>query len=172
MNAPTCTELNEVPGTRIDVLLGLLMSCRADTLRALDVAAAKAFPRVGWTLMCHGGRAVPEWMSQGKPPPTPRAEAFPGGLIWFKPEMLVCNAVQCADAPWWVVANFSWPAVRLLALHKSLKWVVPKPAASRPPTASHMPFEGQGSNVSPASAASHSTSNIVSVAVGCLQDAC
>jgi hypothetical protein len=82
----------------------LLLPNRADGLRALDVAAAKMHCRVGWTLLCHGALAVPEWMRRGEPR-CPDAAAhvplssLPLEQVAVASEMLVCNAVQCADVP-------------------------------------------------------------------------
>jgi hypothetical protein len=105
------------------------MICRVDGSRALELAAVKGFARVGWTLLCHGALAVPEWMRKGQPrfpdapdwmiqkcsrvTNTPKKLRYklpstlhipfgnlPMAAVPYASEMLVCNAVRGAGSPW------------------------------------------------------------------------
>jgi hypothetical protein len=81
-----------------------MLSCRGDGKRALELAAANGFPRVGWTLMCHGALAVPVWVSRDESQVSSqeataagRQSALPAQPL---PSMLVCHAVQSNESPW------------------------------------------------------------------------
>lgn len=82
----------------------ITMTCRVDGARALELAASKGFARVGYTLMCHGALAVPDWLRRGEPRCPDGTHipftALPKTQVATASEMLVCDAVRCADAPW------------------------------------------------------------------------
>jgi hypothetical protein len=82
----------------------IVLSCRADGARALDVAAAKGRCLLGWTLMCHGALAVPDCTSDGGPrlfagndPPNDVQPPVPSLAT---ASLLMCHAVQSQQTPW------------------------------------------------------------------------
>jgi hypothetical protein len=72
----------------------------ADGLRPLEFAASWKFARVGWTLLCHGAQAVPQWMRRGEPPPARPKDEDEGSEGPLGPQKLVFLAVKSGDAPW------------------------------------------------------------------------
>lgn len=74
--------------------------CRADTARALEIAADQGYAVVGWTLLCYGAQALPDWAVEDVVPLIVGSVNIVSPTPSLTHEMLVCNAVQCQQQPW------------------------------------------------------------------------